>query len=365
MKLHSEHITRQTGLQLDKQSGVFFGKIQQFSVFLSQNPRQNSARLRITGRLENPEEANRQLQEWQAQYPCIMHAFYRDRRIECVLMLPKKQTDDTICSLVAAASAKAADLGMMPCCMACGSKEDFSDYLLDSSGIVVCEECRTQLNADLAGQLKKQSEIRPSYPGLFIGAVLGALLVFLMTWFVLLQSRLTVLTSYAGMMLGFFLMKKYGKRITATAVMLCAVFSLLGSGAGIYLHYAQAFAEKNRELADSAQQRLDMCNALEQQMADLSESERSEYDFQSVFGENSLEETRYTAELIIECQTTGACFFRLWDLIYLTEGTALRQEVISCFVWSVISILAGTALCGYPLLRETRRNTTLRKPVAA
>lgn len=365
MKLHSDAVTAQTGLRYDSAAKAFFGSLGRFPAVLRQLPRQNAVLLQIAGTIPDAAQVNEQLRAWQEENPCVLSAEYRNRRIGCAFIIPKKQPDETVCGLASAVTMLAADLGMRPCCMSCGTESAYELYFLDKNGVTVCPECRAELAEKLAAEQEKHAQEKPKYAGIVLGALLGALLVFGMTWFVMRQSRISVLTAYAGMVLGFLLMKKLGKKVTLPAALFCAVLCLLGSFSGIWLHSAQSLAAKNRDMISL----LDvMHDDPDFQPFELTGGAKRAHDM--LFGD--MESLKLASEItdghirmFYENPSAGKCLLHLPALCRIPIYRAEGREILMDMLFGFLSVAAGTAMSIYPILRGRKTAYLLRKPVAA
>ncbi len=364
MRLHTDAVRAQTGLRYDSAVRAFCGVLDGYPVFLRQLPRQNTVLLQIAGELPDAENANALLQAWQTQHPCILSAVYKSRMMSCLFMLPKKEPDRTICDLAAAAVSAAAELHMRPCCMSCGTEDAYAPYFLKRNGLTVCPDCKAKLEQQLAAEQEKQTQMNPNYAGLLLGALLGALLVFGMTWFVVRAGRISVLTAYAGVLLGFLLMKKFGKKVTLPAAGMCTLLCLLGASCGIFLHSAQNLAQTNRNVTSVILLMSDG-NRLQ---GGLTAGQRSAYDL--LFGEpDAIEQTKSVTKehvrMIAENDTTGECMRHLRALYRIPIYRTLRSESREQLFWGFLSVAAGAVMCTYPILRERKGSYQLRKPVTA
>ena len=365
MKLHTDAVAAQTGLHYDRTAKVFFGQIGRFPAVLRTIPRQNAVLYQIAGEAADAEQANARLHAWQETHPCIMSAVYKNRRIGCLFLLPKEKPDETVCGLAASAAALAADLGMRPCCMSCGGESAYELYFLDKNGVTVCPECRAELEERLTAEQAKQKQQKPNHAGIILGALLGAALVFGMTWFVMRESRISVLTAYAGMLLGFLLMRKLGKKVTLPAALLCAVLCLIGSFGGILLHGAQELAEKNRNITSLLEI---MANDADFVPFELTGGARSAYDMLFFDAESMLLTSQITdahIRLIAENRSAGSCLLHLHSLYQIPVYRAAGRETAECMLWGFLSVAAGAGMCIYPILKERKTAYMLRKPVAA
>ncbi len=349
---------RLTGLQYDSKEKTFWGTMQGgYPVFVQIIPRRDTMSLRIVAKLpagKTEADLAFALEEWRMAHPGAAVLVYRERGLSAIVSQAKDETESRAASVTAELVALAADLGLIPCCMVCGTEDGFSQYLLDGTGVTVCDACKPHVESQMQADTEKHAEEKPNKSGLILGAAAGAVLVFLLTFAVLKLSYLSILTGYAGLVAGLLLMKKLGKKLTRPAVILCAVLCLIaGCGASV-LHLSGRMAEANRENAAqaetiraSAQELLDAMDSMApDELAALNEQLGEGFDRSAV--EESLQYTR----LVIDNQTTGKCFLAFPQFMkYEMFRSGLLPELAKCVLCLLASVLIGVLLTAPKLLR--------------
>ena len=340
-----------TGLTYDRKNKTLSGTMSGgFPVFVRLVPRRDAMMFRLIAKLpdhQTPETVSAALEQWRMAHLGISGLIYRERALTAGISCAGTDTERKAASVIAELVALAADLGMIPCCMSCGKTQDFSLYLLDGTGVTVCDGCKTHLEEKMQEDQAQHAAQKPHTAGLLTGALTGALFVFLLTLFTDV-SILTVLTGYAGLTLGFLAMKKLGKKLTRKAVIVCAVLCMLAGCCGSVLHLSRLIAANNRDNVPAAQeiQRIAQNLLDNQSNADTAGSE----DLAQI--QNSL----YIADLTLRNQSTAACLrsfpqFVKTDVQQNLFGGELSRSLAEALLWIAVSVTAGTLLTAPKLLR--------------
>ena len=349
---------RLTGLQYDSKEKTFWGSMQGgYPVFVQIVPRRDTISLRLVAKLpagKTEADAAAVLEPWRMAHAGVAVLVYRDRGLSAIVSLAKDETESRAASVTAELVALAADLGMIPCCMVCGTERGFSQFLLDGTGVTVCDECRPHVESQMQADTEKHAEQKPNRTGLIAGAIAGAVLVFLLTFAVLKLSYLSILTGYAGLVAGLLLMKKLGKKLTRPAVILCAVLCLTAGSCAAVLHLSSRMAEANRENAvqaetirASAQELLNMMDGMApDELAALTA------DLGADFDRDAVEESLTYTGLVIDNQTTGACLLAFPKFMqHEVFRSGLLPELAKCLLCLLASVLLGVFVTAPKLLR--------------
>ena len=359
-----------TGLHHNKKEKTCFGIMQGgYPVFVQPVSRRDVMQFRLIAKLpfdKTPEQTAAALEQWRMAHSGVSGLIHRDRTLSAVVSLSGKETARAAASVTAELVGLAADLGLIPCCMACGTEQDFSQYLLDGAGVTICLACKLNLESAMQTDTEMRAKQKPRTAGLAIGALAGAAVVFLLTFFVLRQGNLSILTGFAGLAVGLLLMKKLGKKMTVPAVLSCMLLCLIaGCGASV-LHLSSAVAESNRENYVQASQVKAAAQDVIAMMDDMDAEELEQA--KEVFGDSFYAEAQgnlKSASLVLDNQTTAACLRAfpqfLQDDLFRDELTdALRSYLLCIF----LSIGIGTAVTAPKLLHAdsgVHRLTELRQ----
>lgn len=372
MGMNPKKICELTGLQYDRAARTFWGTMQGgYPVFLTEVPRRDTLIFRLIAKAPDtqPEEQIRHaLEQWRMAHAGTGVLEHKNRALTAVLSAAKKDTEEAAASAVASLTALAADLGLRPCCMSCGAEYGFSPYLLDGGGIAVCDGCKSHLESNMAADAEKHAAEKPNMAGVILGAVLGAAIVFLLTFLILKMRYLSILTGYAGIVGGLLLIKKFGKKLTVPAVVLCTVLCLIGGLGASVLHLSAVVAESNQENCASAETVKSSAQELLDMMIDMDQDELDE--LKEIYGSDvnvkQLRKNMETADLILEHQTTGECLRDL-PLFLRNElyGSDLRVELLKCVFIICLSILAGAIVTAPKLIQADSGRHDLKVPQAS
>lgn len=366
MALHPKKLCELTGLQYDKAANTYWGRLQGYPVFLTVVPRRDTVVFRLIAKAHAEEEAaelQSQANTWCTTHSGVTGLAYRDRSLAAAVSLTPKNTDDNLAATVGAIVSFAASQGMIPCCMSCGAEYGYRAYLLDDGGVTVCDSCKPYIEQKLLEAKQEAAEVRANPIGLAAGALIGAAAVFVLTFFVLKLSYLSMLTGYAGVLLGLFLMRKLGKKLTVPAVIVCAVLCLIAGFAAPVLEFANTLASTNAENADSAQKACDSYQELLDMYNGLSEEQLTQLDElgEDTFSMDKYEKIYTQAKMIIDHTTTASCLKDMPQLLSTDYYKSVKPELIKCILFALLSVLAGILLTAPPMLRADQGKHTLRE----
>lgn len=366
MALHPKKFAELSGLQYDKAGNTFWGTLQGYPVFLTVVPRRDTVIFRLIAKTASDEmsaDLQAQANAWCTAHAGVTGLAHRERCLAAAVSLTPRNTDENLSALTAALVSFAASQGLIACCMSCGAEYGYRSYLLDDGGVTVCDSCKPFLEQKMLEAQQDAAEVRANPVGLAVGALIGAAAVFLLTFFVLKLSYLSMLTGYAGVLLGLFLMRKLGKKLTTPAVIVCTVLCLLAGFAAPVFHFADLFANTNEQNYASAQKICDGYSSLMEVYDDLTPEQYEQLD---ALTEDKFDLAQYqkmydNAKLIMEHTTTASCLKDMPMLLKSEYFSAAKPELIKCLLFAVLSVLAGAALTAPAMLRADQGKHTLRE----
>ena len=366
MALHPKKFTELSGLHFDKAANTYWGTLEGYPVFLTFVPRRDTVIFRLIGKTPADEispDLQAQANAWCTSHAGVTGLAHRDRCLSAAVSLTPRNTDENLSALTAALVTFAATQGLIPCCMSCGAEYDYRSYLLDDGGVTVCDSCQPYVEQKLLEAQQDAAEVKANPAGLAAGALIGAAVVFFLTFFVLKLSYLSMLTGYAGVLLGLFLMRKLGRKLTTPAVIIFTVLCLAAGFAAPVAHFANLIAETNTENYDKAKQASDGYTELMALYDGLSEDQLAELD---VMGEGTFDLDKYkeiydNAQLIMNHTTTASCLKDMPKLLNNTYYSDAKPELIKCLLFAVLSVLAGAALTAPAMLKADQGKHTLRE----
>ena len=364
MSLHPQSLCELTSLHYEKSDNTYWGSLQGYPVFLTVVPRRDTVVFRLIAKVPSADAANAlpaQASAWSTEHTGVTGLVHKDRCLSAVVSLTPKKTEENLSAVTAALVSFAAAQGLIPCCMSCGTETGYRPYLLDQGGVTVCDACKPHLEEKIREAEATAAAAKPNNIGLIAGIIISAAAVFLLTFFVLKLCYLSMLTGYAGVLLGLFVMRKLGRKLTKPAVIACTVLCLLAGFAAPILHFAALFAETNQQNYDKAKQACDSYLALTEMYDQLTEEERAELDAANGIDAGQYQEIYENAKLITDHTTTASCLKAMPKLLNSSYYSAAKPELIKHLLFTMLSVLACIALTAPPMLRADHGRHTLRE----
>ena len=369
-----------TGLRYDKKRKTFFGTMQGgYPVFVQLVPRRDTFLFRLIAKLpadKTQAEIAEALEQWRMKHAGVAALKHQDRSLSAAVSCAGSDTERAAASVTAELVALAADLGLIPCCMSCGTEHGFSQYLLDGTGITVCEACKTHLQSNMQADTEKQAERTPHTGGLILGALIGAAVVFLLTVLphfgisdVFSGSGLfNILTGYTGMIAGLFAMRRLGKKLTRSAAVLCCVLCLAGGCFGAVWQISRALADYNTECREQAETICEAAKIMQEKANGNSSEEilQAEAAFGASFRWDEVEPSLEWAEMVVSHRTTVSCLGAF--PAYLTSstfGSVLRRALARMLFFLLLSVGVGAVLTVPRMLKADSGEHQLLPPESA
>ena len=348
-----------TGLQYDQSASAFWGILQGYPVFLTYIPRRNTIIFRLIAKTTSDETAlQAQFTEWSQLHSGVSGLNHKDRCLSAMISLTPRKSEETLSATTAALISFAVSQALTPCCMSCGAESGFHMYMFDDGGVTVCDSCKPYVERQIREAAEVAAAVRANPIGHFTGAVIGAATVFLLTFFVLKLSYLSILTGFAGVLLGLFLMRKLGKKLTIPAIALCSMLCIIaGIGAPI-LHFAGTIADFNIENSAQAQQVCDAYNELNDLILMLPSDETLPEELGSM---EEYKAANAQAQCILSHTDLKSCLSDMPELLKMETYSALKPELIKCLIMTLISIVGCIILTAIPMLRTDQGRHTLRE----
>ncbi len=357
MSLKPTSFTQRTGLMYDKASSTFWGNLHGYPVFLTVNSRQNSALFRLSAKAPDAAALRTQISEWSMAHTGVSGLNYQPHCLAAMISLTPRNTEENLSALITELVSFAASQGMVPCCMSCGSEYGYQMYLLDDDGIAICDDCKPNLEQQLRDAVTDAASVRANPLGQLIGAIIGAVTVFLLTYFVLKLHYLSFLTAFAGTLLGIFLIRKLGKKLTIPASAIFAVLCITAGVSATMLHFADVIAEFNVGESADAQK---VCDAYEELSAILSTLPPDEPIPEEIGDLNELKAVYDRANCILAHTDAKSCLTDMSELLKMETYSAINPELVKCLVTTLLSILLCIIFSVIPTLKADKGIHTLR-----
>lgn len=368
MSLHPEKFCLQAGLLYDKKANLCWGSLQGFPVYIKIVPRRDTVIVRLAAKLPETltqDDLQKEIALWSSAHPGVSGMSYlaQEHTLSAAVSLTPRDTDGNLAARVTEFVSFAANLAMIPCCMFCGSEYGVRDYVLDDNGAAACDSCRPQLEQRIADIREEKAAEPANVFGQLLGAVVGGAAVFLLTYLVLKMSYLSFLTGYAGIMLGFFAIKKWGKKLNIASVVICMVLGLAGGIMASYFHFGEAIAKNNQENYDLANEICSDYAELEELFKDVTDED---YDMlEEITGEHidmaAYREQYETAVLIRNHQTFSECMTDFKKMMNMELYSDLKPDLVKCIIYAVLSVIVAALTLAPRMLRESSGVHTLRE----
>lgn len=366
MAFHDKQFCELTQLQYDAASKTFWGELYSFPVFLQLIPRRNAMLFRLIADApfsEDPAVRKEKLEQWQMAHSGISALNYKERCLSCVMSLASKDSEKAAANLLSALTALAADLQWKGCCMACGSPYGYKPYLLDGGGVTVCAGCKEHLEQKMQESLNDHAMIKPNIPGVVLGAVLGAAALFLLTFFVLKLSFLSFLTSYAGVFLTLYLIKKCGRKLTKPAVVFGTALCLGVGLAAPVLDYAGIITDFNKENCVAAMEQIENIDRLRSLSESMSDAEwaAAQDAAGKHFTKAQMDDMYEQAHMILSHQSFITTLQDMPEILQMDVYSEVKVELIKCFLIIGIAIIGSAVIVATPMLKESAGIHSLRE----
>lgn len=368
MGFHVKEFAARTGLTFDRQASTFCGTRDQYPVFVRYQARQGTMLFVLYGRTaetDNPEISTK-LEQWRYGRQGISALNYGKNCLSCMVAIPARNADEETYGNFEALMELARTLGLTPCCMACGTEYGFSPYLLDNTGVSLCPSCRASTEQRMGEVREEKQAEKSSIPGLALSVLVGAAAVAVLTYLVLRAGYVSYLVGYAGVLIMFLMMRKFGKKVTLPAGLTGVLVCLLIAAAVPVFSFAQDISSFNRENAEKAQQYCESYEEIRGQLDQMTEEDRQMLEeTQGITLDLPQMEKQYqNCQLMLSHQDTGSCFRDMGTLMKSETYSGSKSDLIKSILWGVISIIVGSALTMPRMLSESSGKHELREIAA-
>ncbi|MBR6420397.1 MAG: hypothetical protein IKS42_08675 [Oscillospiraceae bacterium] len=364
MGFNTKKFAALTGLTFDKSDSLFYGLYATYPVTAQYNARRSLLICRVTGKDplgRSASEIQADLDNFRMARTGIVQLSYQNRELAAAVAIPSRQSNEGAAEMLRALTELAAHLGLEPCCEGCGADYGWDFYALDGQGVVICDDCRSYTERNMADIREEKSQERANVPGLILGILIGAVTVFLATYIVLRMGFVSYLTGYLGMFVGFVCMKKFGKKITIPSAIVAVLCGLAVAAVTPMIEFSGEIADINQENYSTFAQFNMTYAELKETSADLTAEERQEAEkiLGTSFAELESRHVQYTEAM--EHTTTGSVIKDFPKLLKNDLYSGVKSELIKCILWGVLSIIIGSAVTLPAMLRESGGIHKLRR----
>ncbi len=140
---------------------------------------------------------------------------------------------------------------LISCCDKCGKNVDKEFYKINDMSTLLCAGCHDDVVSDLSMNESARAEVQSNIPLGIVGAFIGALAIFILTFIFYKLGYIVYLTGVIGGFLALFLYNKFSGKITNAGVAICIIMCVLSSVlSGVFCYAKDLSAEYRDEIAD-------------------------------------------------------------------------------------------------------------------
>ncbi len=363
MGFHITHFSENTGLSYDKKAQCFWGTMGKYPVFVEYLSRRGSLVFRLYGKLTGDENIAPQLEQWRISQQGVSGLTYRNRCLSCVIAIASRDADLNAINQVDSLVHLADMLGLVPCCMSCGADYGYNAYMLDDTGVCLCDSCRVRTLERVGQVAEEHAQVRVNPLGTVLGLVTGCAVLVALTFAVLRMGYVSYLTGYVGALIAFVLMKKFGRKLTLPIAVIGVIVTMAAAAFTPVLCFAKDFAEFNQEQYADALKYVNSYESIREELESLTDEMREALAEEGTVIDLPKMKAQYEeCQVIISHRETGDCLRDFSTLLKMDTYSSAKGELIKCILWGVISILIGSALTLPKLLKESAGKHELRAP---
>ncbi|MBR5373003.1 MAG: hypothetical protein IK130_12415 [Oscillospiraceae bacterium] len=352
MAFNNQKFAAATGLIFNKANAVFYGTLDSYPVYCKYiTGRTTSMIVRLHAKTEDALDFSQYLESWRQKQEGVTQIAFKEREMIVMLQIPARDTVNKLANNVFAIVNMARQSGLQACCMSCGRVDSWSHFVLDGDGCTLCESCRMSTQESMEEVARTKSAEPVNYAGTLLGIVLGAAVLFGVTFLVLKAGYVTYLTGLLGAFLTLVFMKKFGHRISYATAAIGVLVCLVVAVATPAFEFASEIANHCQENKQEAEKYVSSYTELQNLRSDpevtadelttlntLLNQHKSDYD---------------AAKMIVDHQTTWECLKDMSTLLDVSTFSSVRGELIKCILWGVLSIIIGMAVIVPGMLRES------------
>lgn len=363
MGFHITHFSENTGLSYDKKAQCFWGTMSGYPVFVEYLSRRGSLVFRLYGKLSTDENIAPPLEQWRISQQGVSGLTYRNRCLSCVIAIASRDADLNAINHVDSLVHLANMLSLVPCCMSCGTEYGYNSYMLDDTGVCLCDACRARTLERVGEVAEEHAQVRVNPLGTVLGLLIGCVVLIALTYIVLRLGYVSYLTGYVGALIAFVLMKKLGRKLTLPIAVIGVIVTMAAAAFTPILCFAKDFADFNQEQYSDALKYVTSYESVREELESLSEQDMAELAAEGTVIDLPRMKAQYEeCQFIMSHRETGDCLRDFFTMLKMDTYSDVKGEVIKCILWGVISILIGSALTLPRLLKESAGKHELRAP---
>lgn len=342
---NDKKFAEQTGLTFDSIEGLHQGTYAGYPVCVKHDYQKNYLVFDLYAKpAENYDiDLSQWYERWQMEHTGISQISFTGKRLQARIAFSKgDQTADAI-FLFAQLAESAAQHRLIPCCGSCGTEYGYEMYSFNGAGICLCPECSEKLQLTAAANEAVMSSKKANPLGILLGTLIGALVLFAMTYGLYQLGYIAYITGYVGVLVSLLCIKKFSGKLSLGGALfsmaVCLVVAVATPVFCIANDYAKAYSDEMTEMAPLASEYEEVRQML---------NEMTPEEFDTYFdGEVTYTEIKESVEFYDEVRTHSTvqeCLSDFKSLVSGEDGKKARGELIKEILWGVCSILIGAAL---------------------
>lgn len=357
------------GLRYDAQSKMFFGRYDNYDVYIQMLDKSQGLLFRLAGRQPADSEMNPNawFTMWETQQSGIAAVSFEKATLQARIQFSKKETEENAAANVAALVAAAHEVGLEPCCMACGDDLRLSaPYLVQGVGASLCNACVSDLSNHLEEQRETKSSKRANPIGTVIGIVIAAVFIFGFTFLLWQANFISFMGGYLGLLIGVLCIRKFGGKMSKIGAVLCAVICIATAFFAPAFCMAQDISKTFAESVESGEFDADeMQEALDTVTADLAIYDDDE--LMEIYGlsrsemKQLLEQGKENSWLIGEHTKLMPTLKDLPQILKHDDLAKPRRELIKDILLTVLSVIVAALMLLPGTVKDDRGDYELRR----
>lgn len=373
MALKPTAFSEATGLQYAKNNSLFWGSYNNYPICIEYSNKRNFFHFSLCATVNDAEGFATMLKEWERTQNGISQCQYKQNLFQAIIVIPSKDSQEKAIGSLNILTQLAREYGMIPCCISCGDTNHYAPHMINESLILqLCDSCAAKTEETFSQNRAAEDAVKVNYFGVALGILLGAVVLFALTWLLSELGEMHFLSGYLGMMVALFAMKKFGRKVTVPAAVLATMVCVAVAVITPRFTMAKDLAEFVREdytadMRDGGHSITELNEYI--MIIDQSLETMSDEDINEQYGctRASLQEDRNTLYeamvLMKDYTTTKHCFVHLEELCEMKIWTDadIKGELLKQILWGVLSVIVGACFIIADVIHSSKARYRLRR----
>lgn len=362
-----------TELHYEKSNSLFWGNYNGYPICLAYNSQRSFCTFFLCASVNDVEGFAKMLKEWERTQSGISQCRYEQNLLEAVIVIPGRNSQEKAIESLNTLTQLAHEYAMKPCCTTCGNTNYYAPHMVNESVVLqFCDSCAVKTEESFSQNRAEEAAVKVNLFGIALGIILGAVVLFALTWLLSEIGVLHILSGYIGLTVALFAMKKFGRKVTVPAALLativCAVVAVITPRFTMAKDFAEFvredYANDMRAEGHSITELNELIMKIDQSLETMSDDEIIE-----MFGSTkaSLQENRNTLYeamvLMKDYTTTKYCFVHMEDIfeMEIMADANIKGELLEQILWGVLSVMLA-AVCTIPgIVRSGKARYRIRR----